>query len=117
MFAWDGFKEDSLVGESQFQAGAAFWARCVCSNCSLNFQLRFGVGTRICPLLKGPVLTQHQWDRLINSTVLAEVSKTKRFPQEATFLNLLPQMFEEKVTKQASKPCPGKVQANTSWQT
>lgn len=113
MFVWFGFEEDSLVGESQLQAGAYFCTGCVCSNCSLNFQLRFGVGTRICPLFKGPVLTQHK-DRLINSTVLAEISENKSFPQKAAFLNLLPQRFEEKVTKQASS---GKAQANTSWQT
>lgn len=107
MFAWVGFEEDSLVGESQLQPGAGFWTGRVCSNCSLNFQLRFGVGTRI---FKGPVLTQHK-DRLINSTVLAEVSEIKSFPQKAAFLNLLPQRFEE------NKPHPGKVQANTSWQT
>lgn len=88
--------------ESQLQAGAAFWAGRVCSNSSLNFQLRFGVGTRMCPLLKGPVLTQHHGDRLMVSTVLADVSETKSFPQEVAFLNLLPQRFKEKVTKQAS---------------
>lgn len=102
VFVWVGFEEDSVVGESQLQAGADFWAGCVCSNCSLNFQLRFGVGTRNCPLFKGPVLIQHKEDRLINSTVLAKVSDIKSFPQKAAFLNLLPWRFEEKVTKQAS---------------
>lgn len=69
LFAWDGFEEDSLVGGRQLKAGAAFWAGRVCSNCGLNFQLRFGVGAGICPLLKGPLLTQYQWDSLMNSAV------------------------------------------------
>lgn len=99
LFAWDGFEEDSLVGGRQLKAGAAFWAGRVCSNCGLNFQLRFGVGTRICPLLKGPVLTQHQWDSLMNSAVWLKALRRKTSPPKAAFLNLLPQRFEGKVAK------------------
>lgn len=77
MFAWDGF-----VGERQLKARAAFWAGHACSNCGLNFQLRFGVGTQICPLLKGPVLTQHKWESLMDLAVLAEGSETIKFPME-----------------------------------
>lgn len=45
MCAWGVFEDDGLVGESHLKAGAAFRAGRVCSNCGLNFQLRFPVGT------------------------------------------------------------------------
>ena len=81
VFAWDGF-----VGERQLKVRTAFWAGHQCSNCGLNFQLRFGVGTQICPLLKGTVLTQHQWESLMDLAVLAEGSEMIKFPLEVCIL-------------------------------